>query len=66
MTQSVVKVLSFGDRFWFASLLYIGLGLLVLGIAPDVPNARAAAPLDCPAGMTAVLVGEVYECQCVN
>lgn len=66
MQKPIVEFLSFGNRFLFASFLYLGLGLLVLGIAPSMPTAHAGPDIECEEGMTPVLVGEVYECQCAQ
>lgn len=63
MRKNAVELLSFGNRFWFASFLYVGLGLLILGVTPGFPPAYAIP--DCEEGMVAVDIGEgVYECQC--
>jgi hypothetical protein len=60
-----MELVTLGENYLFASILYFGLGLLVLGLAPSMPSANAAAEIECPEGQVAVLVGEgCYECQC--
>jgi hypothetical protein len=65
MLNKSVKVLALGENYLFASILYFGLGLLVIGLAPSMPSVHAAVGIDCPEGQVAVMVGEGhYECQC--
>lgn len=66
MQKSFFELLSLGNRFWFASFLYIGLSLVLFGIAPDMATVHAGAGIECPEGATSVLVGETYECQCAE
>jgi len=46
MVNRFFSVVSFGERFVASTLVYTGLGLFVLGMAPGLPRA-AAQPVGC-------------------
>jgi hypothetical protein len=64
MTKKLLSKLSLGERYLWASILYTGLGLLLLGIVPELPKAFACDNSDCPDGQIAVQNGESCDCQC--
>jgi hypothetical protein len=58
------KGVSLGCDAWFASMIYVGLGLLALALMPELPNVLSQSYCDCPEGQISVTVGEGCECQC--
>ena len=66
MLEKCVGFITLGKNYLFVSVLYVGLGLLVLGLAPSVPSVKAAGEIECPEGMELVWFGEYYRCQCLN
>ncbi|GHT38043.1 hypothetical protein FACS189427_11830 [Planctomycetales bacterium] len=64
MTKKLLNGLSLGERYPWASILYAGLSLLLLGIAPELPKAFACDNSDCPEGQISVQYGESCECEC--
>ncbi|GHT38585.1 hypothetical protein FACS189427_12790 [Planctomycetales bacterium] len=63
MIETTLNVLSLRSHYLCAATLYIGLGLLVLGIMPEIPKAFAC-DITCPEGQVMVPLGEGCECQC--
>ena len=68
LKKKCMELLSFGENYLFASLLYFGLGLLVLGLAPSMSSVNAAGEeIECPEGQVPVWSGEnneICECEC--
>lgn len=68
MFNSIIRCLTFGQSFIVASLLYIGMTLVMIGIMPELPIAFAqcvncegcGGEEDCPEG----LVCAEGECVC--
>ena len=63
MLKRSINLLTLGESYMCASVLYCGLGLLLLGLAPAVPAVHATSE-DCPEGMALVWYGEAYQCEC--
>ena len=64
MLKKSMELLTLGESYLYASVLYFGLGLLVLGLAPVMPSANATTGIECEEGMVPVWFGEYYVCQC--
>lgn len=66
MSKKLLNLVSFHERFFRASLIYLGLGMLLLAMTPGVPKATAAAGCgNCPEGQVCTDIGEEqWECRC--
>lgn len=64
LQKRIVRLVTLGENYMVASLLYFGLGLLVLALVPESPVAHAGGDLGCPQGQAPVWIGEQYECRC--
>ncbi|MDR2651131.1 MAG: hypothetical protein LBC68_02280 [Prevotellaceae bacterium] len=63
-----LNLISFRDNYWTAVFVYFGLGLLLLGITPDLPSVNALSgcggEATCPNGQ--VCCGGVCCSSCVE
>jgi hypothetical protein len=52
MVKRFSNAISLGGQFWLASMLYTGLGFLILALAPEFPSAMADGNIynPCPEG----------------
>jgi hypothetical protein len=66
MLKNVWSCVSLKERFTFAAMFYLGVGVLMLAITPDLPKARADTNCGtCPSPQVCVQVDEsTWECQC--
>ncbi|GHT44998.1 hypothetical protein FACS189454_03770 [Planctomycetales bacterium] len=62
MSEKIIEVLSLRKHYLCAAVLYAGLGLMTLGLMPDLPKAFACPA--CADGFVPVQVGESCDCQC--
>jgi hypothetical protein len=66
MLMKILETVSFGRRYVMASLFYMGVGLVLLAIVPSESQVLADGDCGCPPDTRCVLVGEEYECECVE
>jgi len=62
MLKRCTELITLSGNYLLASVFYFGLGLLVLGLTPTMPSAKA--DITCPWGQVLVWFGEFCECQC--
>jgi hypothetical protein len=63
MLNTILKKLSWNENYVCASIVYMGLAFILLGISWGM-TMTFADHCDCPEGTICVQVGEGYECQC--
>ena len=66
MLKNVWSCVSLRERFACAAMFYLGVGLLMLAITPDIPKAYADDNCGgCPPPQICVRIDEtIWECQC--